>query len=422
MMKSVGKSYYHYDNPNSISLDANNNFPIPVLIKGQSLSRKRCPVNSSRSTNDKVLIIGDSHIRLCATNVKSEINVNYDVQGLVKPGAGSGTLVNSATSDIANLTKNDVIFCGGANDIAKNNSNMALRNIRNFVNSNNHTNLVLLSVPHRSDLMQSSCVNNEIKSFNRKLRKSMRAFNHASILEITSDRTHFTKHGFHLNSVGMEVLSKQIVSHIYATQDQEKNPPIILGWNPDVSHLDLLHQGSVINRTSTRTKKTPSTKSDDFFMVNSGLNLTNEANTKRVCQTKDRNFHKINPTNKGTAYFKTYHQNIRRLGKKPRELLSHLHPGFPHVLCLTEHHLKYSQLERVYIEGYKLGAQFCRQIHEKGSESYVFVSDMYLFLIYLSVTLMYTAGCCTLTLPSRVMIMTRAALYTRAGVKLTHPD
>jgi len=43
-----------------------------------------------------------------------------------------------------------------------------------------------------------------------------------------------------------------------------------------------------------------------------------------------------------------------------------LHPDFPHVLCLTEHHLKYSQLEEVHIEGYKLGAHFCRQIREKG--------------------------------------------------------
>jgi L-asparaginase/Glu-tRNA(Gln) amidotransferase subunit D len=96
--------------PNSSSLDANNNFTIPVLINGQALPRKRCTVNSSRNTDHKVLIIGDSHVRLCATNVKSEINVSYDVQGLVKPGAGTGALVNSATSDIANLTKNDVVI------------------------------------------------------------------------------------------------------------------------------------------------------------------------------------------------------------------------------------------------------------------------------------------------------------------------
>jgi len=34
-------------------------------------------------------------------------------------GAGAGILVNTANSDITNLTKNDVIFCGGSNDVAK---------------------------------------------------------------------------------------------------------------------------------------------------------------------------------------------------------------------------------------------------------------------------------------------------------------
>ena len=95
--------------------------------------------------------------------------------------------------------------------------------------------------------------------------KTVRAFKHVSILEMTNDRNHVTKHGLHLNSLGKEVLSKQIVSHIYAIHDHKKDPPIIQGWNPDLSHTDTLHQGRVINRTSTRTKKTPSTKSDDFL-------------------------------------------------------------------------------------------------------------------------------------------------------------
>jgi hypothetical protein len=142
---------------------------------------------------------------------------------------------------------------------------MALRHIRNFINSNNHTNIILISVPHRYDLMQSSCVNNEIRLFNRKLMKSVRAFKNAFVLDITSDRNHFTKHGLHLNSLGKEVLSKQIVSYIYAMQDQKKDPPLILSWNPDLRHTDTLQQGGVINRTSTRTKKIPSTKSDDFL-------------------------------------------------------------------------------------------------------------------------------------------------------------
>jgi hypothetical protein len=114
-------------------------------------------------------------------------------------------------------------------------------------------------------------------------------------------------------------------------------------------------------------------------MVDSRLNLGNDANIKQVRQTKDRNHHKVNLTNKGTAYFKIFHQNIRGLGNKPEELVSHLHPDFPHVLCITKHHLKYSQLEKVHIEGYKLGAHFCRQIREKGGVA-IFVCNKLDFL------------------------------------------
>jgi len=80
-------------------------------------------------------------------------------------------------------------------------------------------------------------------------------------------------------------------------------------------------------------------------MVNAGPNVGDDANTKHLSEKRDRNHHKGNQPNKGTSCFKTFHQNIRGLGKKAGELLSHLHPDFPHVLCLTQHHLKYLQLE-----------------------------------------------------------------------------
>jgi len=68
--------------------------------------------------------------------------------------------------------------------------------------------------------MQSSCLNSEIRSFNRKLMKSVRAYQHASFSEMSSDRKLFTNHGLRLNGLGKEVLSKQIVSHTYAMLDQ----------------------------------------------------------------------------------------------------------------------------------------------------------------------------------------------------------
>jgi len=44
----------------------------------------------------KVLITGDRHARNCAANVKTNIRDNFEVQELVKPGAGTDILVNSA--------------------------------------------------------------------------------------------------------------------------------------------------------------------------------------------------------------------------------------------------------------------------------------------------------------------------------------
>jgi hypothetical protein len=43
-----------------------------------------------------------------------------------------------------------------------------------------------------------------------------------------------------------------------------------------------------------------------------------------------------------------------------------LHPDFPQVLCLTEHQLKYQQLEKIHIKNYNLEAHYCRQLCEKG--------------------------------------------------------
>ena len=63
-----------------------------------------------------------------------------------------------------------------------------------------------------------------------------------------------------------------------------------------------------------------------------------------------KHYHKVSQTNKYTIYLKIYQQNIRGLGKKASELLSYLHPDFPRVLCLTEYHLKYSQLKKFILE------------------------------------------------------------------------
>jgi len=142
-------------------------------------------------------------------------------------GAGTDILVNSANNDMR-LSKSDVlIFYGGVNNVGKNNSTKALQHIMDFIITNNHINIILVTVPPRYDLMQSSCVNSEIKSFNRKLKKMVKVYQYTSVLEMDNDRKLFTNHSLHLNCQGKEVLSKQIVSLTYSELEQTIGPRVI---------------------------------------------------------------------------------------------------------------------------------------------------------------------------------------------------
>ena len=81
--------------------------------------------------------------------------------------------------------------------MGKNYVKMAIKYVTNFIKVNNHTNIIVLSVPHRHNLMESSCINKEIRSFNRKLMKNAKTFKHPTVLEM--DREFFTPRGLHLN-------------------------------------------------------------------------------------------------------------------------------------------------------------------------------------------------------------------------------
>jgi len=242
---------------------------------------KRQKEDAAFKNDQKILIIGDSHTRLWTQNVKSHIKENFHVQGLVKPGAGVDVLVTTANSEITRLTKNDVvIICGGANDVAKNNAKMALNHIGNFVKSNNHTNIIVTNLPHRFDLIQHSCVNSEISSFNRKLMKSLKPFNHVSILEMCSERKFFTNHGIHLNGLGKEVMAKKIVSHTCLLLNQKKNPPIVLSWRSENISIDTqLGRASNIMPTITMetSAKTPNASVDNKDYVLPENNIQTEA-------------------------------------------------------------------------------------------------------------------------------------------------
>jgi len=74
----------------------------------------------------------------------------------------------------------------------------------------------------------------------------------------------------------------------------------------------------------------------------------------------------LNQFTSNSNFFTIFHQNIRTLRDKDQELLSHLFPNFPHVLCIIEHHLKVFELQNICIDHYTLGAHFCRTTYAKG--------------------------------------------------------
>ena len=58
--------------------------------------------------------------------------------------------------------------------------------------------------------------------------------------------------------------------------------------------------------------------------------------------------------------FTIYHQNIHGLKGKTDELMVSFAPEMPHLICLTEHHLKDNEIDVVHIPNYNLGAKYCR--------------------------------------------------------------
>jgi hypothetical protein len=81
-------------------------------------------------------------------------------------------------------------------------------------------------------------------------------------------------------------------------------------------------------------------------MVNKTHIEKNYINTKKL--TNSRNL------------FKTFHQSIRGLKSDVDELSNTLFPDYPHIMCLTEHHLEDYEINNLYIDHFKLGSKYCR--------------------------------------------------------------
>ena len=115
-----------------------------------------------------------------------------------------------------------------------------------------------------------------------------------------------------------------------------------------------------------------------IFMVNLKQN-NNNFNENFIqftanCNHIQKKFYKYSARNNNLRFIdndnnkvlRIYHQNICGLGSKTNDLRVLLHPNLPHILCLTEHHLRQFQIQHVAMDDYILGAEFSRRTFHKG--------------------------------------------------------
>jgi RNase H-fold protein (predicted Holliday junction resolvase) len=104
----------------------------------------------------------------------------------------------------------------------------------NFVNLRKHMNILIVGAPRRFDLLSTSCVNEAVIAYNRKLHKRVKQFEHVKIIDSELQRKYFTKHGMHMNIAGREQMAQKIAEHIRETFSKRETPPITLQWKQDI--------------------------------------------------------------------------------------------------------------------------------------------------------------------------------------------
>ena len=79
------------------------------------------------------------------------------------------------------------------------------------------------------------------------------------------------------------------------------------------------------------------------------LDKTTSQNLSTEVPSKSKPKIKLSHHLNGLVSLTIYYQNVRRLRGKANELLSQLYPNFPHILCLSEHHMNHLELQQTFL-------------------------------------------------------------------------
>jgi hypothetical protein len=200
----------------------NDDQPIPTVVNGIMWRNKNKETDQKYNeykendmnekkgfTRHRVLLLGDSHMRGCTDELKRNLNGDFTVSGIVKPGTKTKDILGTRIGQ--DMSKDDtVVVWAGTNDIGTSNVKEGIKNIVNFVKGSRHTNIIIMEALHRHDLIDWSCVNEETERFNRLLAKRLKLYKQAAIGKLQLDRQHFTRQGTHMNYEGKIRACQQI--------------------------------------------------------------------------------------------------------------------------------------------------------------------------------------------------------------------
>jgi hypothetical protein len=193
--------------------------------------------------------------------------------------------------------KKTSIICGGTRDVAKNEAKDGLRIFSEFAKLTLNTNVIVMCVPHRSDLQPSSCINKEVESFNRKLQKTMKTFSHVHVCCMSTNRDHFTSHGLHWNSQGKNWIINMWVSIITPIISKSRVISVTpLPWmeKSDNSYDEQEHRKELVTEGTNMPKEKHSLPKEEIFYSAPELEVDREYSEEEGVLKKlmDRQFQK----------------------------------------------------------------------------------------------------------------------------------
>ena len=204
------------------------------------INKLRQTINESNKDKYAHSKIGDSNIKGYVCNLQTILSNNYGLYSVVKPGSSTSELKETAKEEVSQLSHDDlIVICSDSSDYKMNKFSSTFKN---FIKTNNHTNIILINVPFRYDLLNSTSVNSSISTLNKRLKTLVKVFSQISFLKTDNNRNLFT-----------------IASLLHLTFKHKTYDPIILGWHNEIQvNSNLIceaNQVKLSNRNSSHKKK-----------------------------------------------------------------------------------------------------------------------------------------------------------------------